>query len=91
MKNKILIVLFEMYRNLDFCLFRASFGNPKGFGPFSASSPKSVVPSTWRSVQKKDVRIKNQAKINLLCQFIEEGKFYPLPENLDEIWIFPHI
>ena len=28
---------------------RASFGNPKGFGPFSASSPKSVVPSSWRS------------------------------------------
>jgi len=59
--------LFEMYNNLDFCLFRASFGNPKGFGPFSASSPKSVVPSTWRSVQKKDVRIKNQVKINLLA------------------------
>ncbi len=28
---------------------RASFGNPKGFGPFSASTPKSVVPSSWRS------------------------------------------
>ena len=30
---------------------RASFGNLKGFGPFSASIPKSVIPSSWRSVQ----------------------------------------
>ena len=32
---------------------RASFGNLKGFGPFSASMPKSVIPSSWRSVQGK--------------------------------------
>ena len=30
---------------------RASFGNLKGFGPFSASIPKSVIPSSWRNVQ----------------------------------------
>lgn len=30
---------------------RASFGNPKGFGPFSAAQPKSVVPSSWRSLR----------------------------------------
>ena len=41
---------------------RASFGNLKGFGPFSAASPKSVVPSTWRSVDKKVPRIRNQVK-----------------------------
>jgi hypothetical protein len=29
--------------------FRAAFGNPKGFGPYSASTPKSVVPSQWRN------------------------------------------
>jgi len=29
--------------------FRAAFGNPKGFGPFSASTPKSIVASCWQS------------------------------------------
>jgi hypothetical protein len=42
---------------------RASFGNPKGYGPFSAASPKSVVPSTWRSVDKKEPRIRNQVTL----------------------------
>ena len=49
---------------------RASFGNPKGFGPFSAASPKSVVPSTWRSVDNKVPRIRNQVN------------FYNYSENL---------
>ena len=44
---------------------RASFGNLKGFGPFSASIPKSVIPSSWRSVQGKSPRIKNQLNV---CQ-----------------------
>ena len=44
---------------------RASFGNLKGFGPFSASSPKSVIPSSWRNVQGKNPRIKNQLNV---CQ-----------------------
>ncbi len=37
--------------------FRASFGNPRGFGPFSATTPKSVVPSSWRSVEDRAHRI----------------------------------
>ena len=44
---------------------RASFGNPKGFGPFSAASPKSVVPSTWRSVDGKQPRVRNQVMSSL--------------------------
>ena len=44
---------------------RASFGNPKGFGPYSASMPKSVFPSSWRSVQGSSPRIKNQLSV---CQ-----------------------
>lgn len=44
---------------------RASFGNLKGFGSFSASTPKSVIPSSWRSVQGKPLRINNQLAV---CQ-----------------------
>ena len=44
---------------------RASFGNPKGFGPYSASMPKSVIPSSWRSVIGAGPRIKNQLSV---CQ-----------------------
>lgn len=43
--------------------FRASFGNPKGFGPFSASTPKSVVPSSWRSVEDRLPRITDQREV----------------------------
>ena len=39
---------------------RAAFGNPKGYGPFCASRPKSVVPSSWRSVDKIGPRIQDQ-------------------------------
>lgn len=39
---------------------RASFGNPKGFGPFSAASPKSVVPSSWRGLDDRPVRLQDQ-------------------------------
>jgi hypothetical protein len=46
---------------------RASFGNPKGFGPFSAASPKSVVPSTWRSLENRVPRLTDQKEI---CQDI---------------------
>ena len=42
---------------------RASFGNPKGFGSFSASTPKSMVPSSWRSVEDRVPRIQNQLDI----------------------------
>ena len=31
---------------------RASFGNPKGYGPYCASRPRALVPSSWRSVDK---------------------------------------
>ncbi len=44
---------------------RASFGNLKGFGPFCASMPKSVIPSSWRSVLGKAPRIRNQLNV---CQ-----------------------
>ena len=40
---------------------RAAFGNPKGYGPFCASRPRSVVPSSWRSVDKVGPRIQDQA------------------------------
>ena len=39
---------------------RASFGNPKGYGPFCASRPRSVVPSSWRNVDKVAPRIQDQ-------------------------------
>ena len=39
---------------------RAAFGNPKGYGSFCASRPKSVVPSSWRSVDKVRPRICDQ-------------------------------
>jgi hypothetical protein len=42
---------------------RASFGNMKGFGPFSASTPKSVVPSSWRSVEDRVPRIRDQLDV----------------------------
>jgi hypothetical protein len=37
---------------------RASFGNPKGYGPFCASRPRSLVPSSWRNVDHKAPRIR---------------------------------
>jgi hypothetical protein len=37
---------------------RASFGNPKGYGPFGASRPRSLVPSSWRNVDSKAPRIR---------------------------------
>ncbi|TRY71155.1 hypothetical protein TCAL_09286 [Tigriopus californicus] len=46
---------------------RASFGNPQGFGPFSAATPKSVVPSSWRGVEDRVPRIGQQFDI---CQDI---------------------
>ena len=39
---------------------RASFGNPKGYGPYCASRPRSVVPSSWRNVDKVAPRIQDQ-------------------------------
>lgn len=42
---------------------RASFGNPKGFGPYSAATPKSVVPSSWRTVDERVPRVQNQLQI----------------------------
>ena len=40
---------------------RASFGNPKGYGPYCASRPRALVPSSWRSVDKVEMRISDQA------------------------------
>jgi len=40
---------------------RASFGNPRGFGPYCASRPKSLVPSSWRNVDNKPPRLSDQA------------------------------
>jgi len=42
---------------------RASFGNPKGYGPFSASRPKSLVPSSWRGVDQRAARISDQGEV----------------------------
>ena len=42
---------------------RASFGNMKGFGPFCASTPKSVVPSSWRSVKEHVPRFRDQREV----------------------------
>jgi len=42
---------------------RASFGNPKGYGPFSASRPKSLVPSGWRGVDQRPPRISDQPEV----------------------------
>ena len=39
---------------------RASFGNPKGYGPFSASKPRSLVPSSWRNVDDRRSRLSDQ-------------------------------
>jgi len=39
---------------------RASFGNPKGYGPFSASKPRSLVPSSWRNVDDRQSRLSDQ-------------------------------
>ncbi|KAM3959207.1 LOW QUALITY PROTEIN: ankyrin repeat and fibronectin type III domain containing protein wide awake [Aphomia sociella] len=36
--------------------FRAAAGNIKGWGPFTISVPRSVVPSSWRDVSSRAVR-----------------------------------
>ncbi|XP_068632183.1 ankyrin repeat and fibronectin type-III domain-containing protein 1 isoform X2 [Battus philenor] len=36
--------------------FRASAGNIKGWGPFTISVPRSVVPSSWRDVSSRSTR-----------------------------------
>lgn len=37
--------------------FRAACGNLKGFGAFLTSVPSSVVPSTWREIERKEQRL----------------------------------
>ncbi len=61
---------------------RASFGNPKGFGPFSASVPKSIIPSSWRSVQDSRPRLRNQLSVcdQLQKQLVGNNQDFD-PEN----------
>jgi len=69
---------------------RASFGNPKGYGPFSASRPKSLVPSSWRSVDKVPARISDQSIVvtNLLDQLLRSRSTdladYSVEEDQDQ-------
>nr|XP_022917045.1 ankyrin repeat and fibronectin type-III domain-containing protein 1 isoform X2 [Onthophagus taurus] len=44
--------------------FRASSGNLRGYGTFVSSIPESVVPSTWRSVDNRELRF--QGKLHQL-------------------------
>ncbi|XP_076270822.1 ankyrin repeat and fibronectin type III domain containing protein wide awake isoform X3 [Rhynchophorus ferrugineus] len=50
--------------------FRACCGNLKGYGMFRASTPSSVIPSTWREIEQKDPRYGESN--NQLDQLIEE-------------------
>ena len=43
---------------------RASFGNPKSYVPLTASRSKSLVPSSWRSVNKVPARISDQSMVD---------------------------
>lgn len=54
---------------------RASFGNRKGFGPFCGSSPKSVVPSTWKKIPDQIVNIRDDSKTFQICRQINEELF----------------
>jgi hypothetical protein len=63
---------------------RAAFGNPKGFGSFSAAIPKSVIPSSWRSVQGKSPRIKTQLiVVNSLVRQLEDPQHNLSEHHLD--------
>ncbi|XP_074035951.1 ankyrin repeat and fibronectin type III domain containing protein wide awake isoform X3 [Leptinotarsa decemlineata] len=62
--------------------FRAACGNLKGFGAFFTSTPSSVVPSTWRAIERKEERFGNQLK--QLDELMEEVKqFRPGSEILE--------
>ncbi|KAK5640728.1 hypothetical protein RI129_009275 [Pyrocoelia pectoralis] len=52
--------------------FRAACGNLKGYGSFVSSAPASVVPSTWREVDRRESRY--NGKLLNLDQLIEEVK-----------------
>ncbi|KAK4874872.1 hypothetical protein RN001_014232 [Aquatica leii] len=52
--------------------FRAACGNLKGYGNFIPSTPISVVPSTWREVDRREQRY--DGKLSHLEQLIEEMK-----------------
>ncbi|XP_050299390.1 uncharacterized protein LOC126738206 isoform X2 [Anthonomus grandis grandis] len=62
--------------------FRACCGNLKGYGMFRASTPSSVIPSTWREIEQKHPRF-NESNQNL-DQLIEEVRqFRPSTEMLE--------
>lgn len=43
--------------------FRACSGNVKGFGSYVYSSPKSIIPSSWRDIESKEQRFHGKTKI----------------------------
>ncbi|XP_019761936.1 uncharacterized protein LOC109538936 isoform X3 [Dendroctonus ponderosae] len=62
--------------------FRACCGNLKGYGMFRTSTPSSVVPSTWREIERKDPRF-GESNQNL-DQLIEEVRqFRPSTDMLE--------
>jgi len=69
---------------------RASFGNPKGYGPFCASKPKSLVPSSWRNIDQVPPRISDQSSIvtSLLDQLLKSRSSdlsdYSVEEDQDQ-------
>ncbi|KAF5288548.1 hypothetical protein FQR65_LT12001 [Abscondita terminalis] len=52
--------------------FRAACGNLKGYGNFILSTPSSVVPSTWREVDRREQRY--SSKLTHLEELVEEMK-----------------
>ncbi|KAG5878548.1 hypothetical protein JTB14_007169 [Gonioctena quinquepunctata] len=62
--------------------FRAACGNLKGYGAFFTSTPSSVVPSTWRAIERREERFGGQLK--QLEQLMEEVRqFRPGSEILE--------
>lgn len=43
--------------------FRACSGNAKGFGPYKVSSPRSIIPSSWRDIENKEQRFSGRQKV----------------------------
>ncbi|XP_066139820.1 ankyrin repeat and fibronectin type-III domain-containing protein 1 isoform X3 [Euwallacea fornicatus] len=62
--------------------FRACCGNLKGYGIFRTCTPSSVVPSTWRDIERRDPRFTESN--HHLDQLIEEVRqFRPSTEMLE--------
>ena len=69
---------------------RVAFGNPKGYGSFCSSRPKSVVPSSWRNVDNVQPRISDQVDNmthlldDLLRQRSSDLADYNMEDDLDQ-------